>query len=246
MGPFSAILGAGRSEIPPLFQGSSVFRIKICGVRTPEDARLAFEAGADAVGLNFYPQSPRYVDYQAAAKIRAEVPADATVVGVFAQAPKEQVTKYWESLPLSLVQLHGDEPAAYIRQLEDLDLLKAFRLVAGDPGAITQIDEFVNECRSDAGANLRLILLDAFNPAVLGGTGERADWLLAQKVAERADFPPLILAGGLTPENVATAIEQARPYGVDVASGVESSPGRKDFGKVLAFVAAARHALGLP
>lgn len=186
-------------------------------------------AGADALGLVFYERSPRYVTAPEAVSIAAAVPPFLTLVGLFVNASAATVNEVLAKVPLNLLQFHGDESAEYceqfqrpylkaLRMKEDLDVLAA---MAEHPGA-------------------RGFLLDAYRPGVPGGTGDPFDW---QRVPQDSG-QQIILAGGLTPDNVATAIRAARPQGVDVSGGVESSPGRKDPDRVYTFIAAARQAGG--
>jgi len=200
--------------------------VKICGVTTAKDAAMAAEMGADAIGVNFWPGSKRYVDPAEAAPILAAIPAGILKVGVFVNEPEEDVAFRMEVLGLDRVQLHGDErPGDYLR----LDPLRLIRVVR------------VRDAASFAAASgwkPSLWLYDAFVDGY-GGAGVPAPWALIAEGARR----PFLLAGGLTPDNVAAAILATHPDGVDVASGVERSPGVKDPVKVAAFIAAARAAI---
>lgn len=202
-----------------------VVRSKICGITRIEDALLAAEAGADAVGLVFYARSPRAVDVQQARAIIAALPPFVTTVGLFVNASRGELNEVLEAVPLDLLQFHGDETAAdcsgYHRPY-----IKALRVRPGE-----DIQARCAEFPQAAG-----ILLDTFVPGVPGGTGESFDWSL---VPEDPGCP-IILAGGLSAENVAAAIRQVRPWAVDVSGGVEASKGVKDAAKVRAFVAAVR------
>jgi phosphoribosylanthranilate isomerase len=215
-----------------------LFRIKICGVTRVADARLAALAGADAVGLNFYPLSSRYIDLATADKIVSVLPARMAKVGVFVNASAEEIQHVADRLGLDWIQLHGDEPPEMLAQLGDRAIVRAFRF--GENGA-GEISRYLEVCRTE----VRLpdaILVDACQPGEYGGTGVTADW---KAVAETHDaFAPLpwVLAGGLTPFNVGDAIAVANPFAVDVASGVESRPGMKDPLLVRAFVSASRKA----
>jgi len=220
-----------------------MFQIKICGITSVEDALTVVEAGADAVGLNFYPKSPRYVRPELAGRIAAVLPPEVVKVGLFVNATTEHVCRTFERLALDLVQLHGDEPPEYLAELGELPLMRAFRL---GRSALEPLRDYLRSCRQ-LGCMPRLTLIDAHVKGVYGGSGEVADWqVLRTYRAGRQDesIPPLVLAGGLTPDNVAEAIRTARPAAVDVASGVESGPPRKDPKLVAAFVEAARQALG--
>lgn len=205
-------------------------RLKICGVRTPADGAFAAEAGADAVGLNFYPKSPRYIDPTTAAAIVRALPPFTAPVGVFVGMPLRQATAIAFQLGLRAIQTYdlppGEDPFPFahvpafrVKDTRSLDAIRAY-LASAKPAAV---------------------LVDAHVEGAMGGTGVAAPWDL---LAGFDPGVPLILAGGLTPDNVADAIRTVRPWGVDVASGVESAPGVKDPGKVRAFVAAVRSADG--
>jgi phosphoribosylanthranilate isomerase len=209
-------------------------RVKICGVTTPGDARLAAEAGADAVGLNFYPQSPRFLDPQAAAAVVRALPPFTAPVGVFVGMPLRQVCAVAFQLGLRGVQTYDDRPPA-----EDpfpFAHVPAFRVK--DATGLDHVRRFVEAARQ-LGRPPAAVLIDSHVEGQMGGTGHAAPWHL---LAEFDPGVPLILAGGLTPENVAEAITLVRPWGVDVASGVEAAPGRKDPEKVARFVRNAREA----
>lgn len=203
-------------------------RIKICGITNVEDANVAVRAGADALGFIMYRKSPRWVDPAVARSIIAGLPPFVLPVGVFVNETAERVRTLMDECGFTLVQLHGDESALYCQNL-GRPTLKAVRLK--DRGAFLALAEFHGR------ANVRGFLIDAFSDQGYGGTGQTADWGLAQEAARST---PIILAGGLSPANVAEAIQIVRPYGVDVSSGVEKSPGKKDPDKVKAFIDAAR------
>ena len=207
-------------------------RIKICGVTSPEDARLAAELGADAVGLNFYPKSPRFVTPTRAAAIIRALPAFTAPAGVFVEMPLRQVCAVAYQLGLRAIQTYDDEPPA-----EDpfpFAHVPAFRV--NDAAGLDRVRQFVQSATA-LGRRPAAVLIDAYVEGQMGGTGHRAPWGLLEGFDPGV---PLILAGGLTPENVGEAIARVRPWGVDVASGVESSPGRKDPAKVAQFVKNAR------
>jgi phosphoribosylanthranilate isomerase len=209
-------------------------RIKICGVTTPEDALLAAEAGADSVGLNFYPQSPRFVTPTQAAAIVRALPAFTAPVGVFVGMPLRQVTAIAFQLGLRGVQTYDDQPPT-----EDpfpFAHIPAFRVK--DAAGLDHVRRFVETTRQ-LGRPPAAVLIDSHVEGQVGGTGRVAPWELLRGFDPGV---PLILAGGLTPENVAEAITLVRPWGIDVASGVESAPGRKDIEKVAQFIRAARTA----
>ncbi|MGE5249822.1 MAG: phosphoribosylanthranilate isomerase [Bacteroidota bacterium] len=208
-------------------------KVKICGIKRLEDALAAAEAGADMLGFNFYRKSVRYVDPGACARISSIVrrahPA-VRLVGVFVNAPGEEILRVLELCSLDLAQLSGDESPEFSAILGD----RAFKSLHGVREA---------EVESYARRRAPAFLLDAGVPGAYGGTGITTDWSSARILGRRY---PLMLAGGLKPENVAEAIEQVRPWGVDAASGVESQPGVKDAGKVRAFVEAVRSTEGRP
>jgi len=215
-----------------------MIRIKICGVTTPEDARFAADAGADAVGLNFYPKSPRFVTpSQAAALVRA-LPAFTAPVGVFVGMPLRQVCSVAFQLGLRGVQTYDERPPE--EDTFPFAHVPAFRVK--DVAGLDHIRKFVLAATAE---NRRpaAVLIDSFVAGEMGGTGHVAPWELLRGFDPGV---PVILAGGLTPENVAEAIAVVRPWGIDVASGVESAPGKKDPDKVTRFVKIARHAVSLP
>lgn len=216
-----------------------MFRIKICGITNVTDALAAAAAGADAVGLNFYAGSPRCVAPDAAKEIAATLPDGVARVGVFVNADVQAIIEICDRLALTYVQLHGDEPAELVAQLAPRAVIKAFRLRDTDR---TPINAFLAECKK-IDAMPTGLLLDAHVSGHYGGTGATADWLGARAVTEWLAPLPVLLAGGLTPDNVAAAVAAARPWGVDTASGVEISPGHKDQAKMQQFAAAAREAL---
>ncbi|AHG41993.1 N-(5'-phosphoribosyl)anthranilate isomerase [Pseudomonas syringae CC1557] len=201
----------------------SAVRSKICGITRIEDALAAVEAGADAIGLVFYPKSPRAVTIQQARAIIAALPPFVTTVGLFVNASRCELNETLEAVALDLLQFHGDETP------EECDgyhrpYIKALRVKAGD--------DIAQACR--AYRNARGVLLDTYVEGVPGGTGETFDWALIPDDLDK----PVILAGGLTSANVAQAIAQVRPYAVDVSGGVEKSKGIKDREKILAFMSA--------
>ena len=209
-----------------------MFRIKICGITRPEDAILAADAGADAIGLNFFAKSPRFLQRPAAEQIVAAVGNRLVKVGVFVNATCEEIVESSEALGLDLVQLHGDEPPELLQSLGGLPVIRAFRC---GPAGLTPISAYLEACRV-LGCPPRLVLIDSFQPGSYGGTGDKAPWNSVAQYRELRFPYPLVLAGGLTPVNVAEAIERVRPAAVDVASGVESSPGIKDAKLVRDFV----------
>ncbi len=217
-----------------------MFRIKICGMTSSDDALAAADAGADAIGLNFYPRSKRYVSPDVAEKIAAAVPDSVTKVGVFVNATAGEIAQVVDRVGLHCVQLHGDEPPALAAELPPgVSVLRAHRCTAD---GLALLRDYIDRCR-EAGCSLDAVLVDADAGSDFGGTGRAADWALVARERTMLGAVPLILAGGLTPDNVCQAIAAVRPDGVDVASGVESEPGRKDVALVTRFVAVAREAL---
>jgi len=202
-------------------------KVKICGITNLADALAAVEAGADALGLNFYEKSPRHVSLKTAAEISKQLPPFLMRVGVFVNADEDLVTRAIGECGLSLLQFHGDEPPEFCTQF-GLMSMKAFRI--RDAESLKQIPEF----QTDA------YLLDAYSPEARGGTGEKFNWDLA--IEAQKFSKPIFLAGGLTPENVADAVRKVKPFGVDVASRVESAPGKKDAAKVKTFINAVKSA----
>lgn len=215
-----------------------MFRIKICGVTRQQDAQAAVEAGADAIGLNFYKSSPRCVSDAVAAEIAASVRGRIKIVGVFVNHSAEQVRWIADSLQLDYVQLHGDEPLSTLQQLGGLQMIRAFRPQRGGLEAVVEFAKLARTQRIE----LSGVLIDAYQPGHYGGTGETTDWESVRTASGRIANIPLVLAGGLNPENVANAISAARPSAVDTASGVEVSPGMKSRERMSAFVSAAKAA----
>jgi phosphoribosylanthranilate isomerase len=203
-------------------------KVKICGITSAEDGVAAAEAGADALGFIFYEKSPRYVAIEAASAIIRRLPPGIVKVGVFVNAEDDLVLRaIGECGRLNLLQFHGEETPDYCVQF-GLMSMKAFRV--RDLESLKQLLSY----KTDAW------LLDAYSATQHGGTGERFNWKLALEA--RKWGKPIFLAGGLTPENVAAAVKEVQPYAVDVSTGVESSPGKKDHDKVKAFIAAAKGA----
>jgi phosphoribosylanthranilate isomerase len=218
-----------------------VFRIKICGITNVDDALVASAAGADAIGLNFFAGSLRRVGHDEAAAILAALPPGVAKAGVFVNHALDVVVGAFDGLKLDLIQLHGDEPPEFLADLEGRPVMRAFRL---GPEGLTPVLSYLDRCR-ELECPPRMVLLDAHQPGAYGGTGTTCDWEAAGRFASGGNVPPLVLAGGLSPPNVAQAISVAGPHAVDTASGVESAPGRKDPALVRAFVAAARGAFAM-
>jgi phosphoribosylanthranilate isomerase len=200
-------------------------KVKICGITNAHDALAAVEAGADLLGLNFCEASPRNISLRMAAEIARSLPPFVVKVGVFVDADEGLVTRAIGDCGLNLLQFHGDETPEYCAQF-GLMSMKAFRI--RDVESLTALPGYPTEAW----------LLDAFVKGKPGGTGEKFNWDLALEAKKFGK--PIFLAGGLTPANVAAAIEKVQPYGVDVSSGVEASPGKKDPAKVKAFIQAAK------
>jgi len=199
-------------------------KVKICGITNLDDALLAVDAGADALGFVFYGASPRNVSPDQAAEIIRRLPPFLQTVGLFVNESAQTVNETAERCGLDIVQLHGEEPPEYCAAIRRR-VLKALRVK--DSSSLDTIKEY----------RVAAILLDAWSPKARGGTGETFNWDIAAAAATQGR---IILAGGLTPENVADAIRQVRPYGVDVSSGVEAAPGKKDPIKVRKFISKAK------
>ena len=195
-------------------------KVKVCGMTSLKDALVAVEVGADAVGFIFYKKSPRSVTMKTVREIVLELPPFVDTVGVFVDETAEQVNKIADYCNLDIIQLHGDESPTYCKKIRR-KVIKAFRIK--DMQSVKKISNF----------QVSGFLLDTFSENLHGGTGKVFDWNLALPAKK---FGPVIMAGGLTPNNVQQAVRQIRPYGVDVCSGVESEPGIKDHKKVRAFL----------
>jgi phosphoribosylanthranilate isomerase len=202
-------------------------RVKICGITELADALAAAEAGADALGFMFFEPSPRYLSIERAAKIIAGLPPFIARVGVFVDAAEEFIQRAINKCGLDTLQFHGQEPPEFCRKF-GLRTIKAFRIQNAD--SLIPLPSYQTEAW----------LLDSYRTGKPGGTGAKFSWDLA--IAAKNLGRPIILAGGLTPENVAQAVQQVRPYAVDVSSGVESAPGRKDPQLMHDFIAAAKRA----
>ncbi len=212
--------------------------IKICGITNLEDAKLAANAGADYLGFIFYPPSSRYVEAETVREIirvmretyfvnTAHESRITKYVGVFVNTPADEVRRLMDFCGLDFAQLHGDESPEMVASFGG----RAFKAINPQSLAVAE------KTASLVTRHSPFLLLDAFHPTMRGGTGKTADWDLAASIARKY---PLLLAGGLTPENVATAIARVKPFGVDVSSGVEAVPGKKDPDKVRAFIAQVR------
>jgi phosphoribosylanthranilate isomerase len=201
-----------------------VIKVKICGITRAEDAIAAVEAGADALGFIFYPDSPRFIETEDALEIIKKLPPFVTTVGVFVDEGIDRINRFSKAAGVDAVQLHGQEPPEFCRKIERR-VIKAFRVK--DTEDISIIGDY----------DLRTCLLDTYREGTPGGTGETFDWGIA---VEAKKICRIILSGGLTPGNVADAVAEVAPYAVDVGSGVESAPGIKDHDMVAEFIRNAR------
>ncbi|MBI1345157.1 N-(5'-phosphoribosyl)anthranilate isomerase [bacterium] len=213
---------------------------KICGLRDEVSARAVAEMLPQAIGLNFYPRSSRFIDDLQAQRVVADLPDAICRVGVFVNASTAEIVARVHALGLHAVQFHGDESAADIREFHQLSPQTAIIVVIrfGTEGLQPELPRLSQLAAEQV--PIAACLIDAQVSGSYGGTGAQVPWGQLRDELDRCSLPPVILAGGLNPENVATAIQQVRPWGVDVASGVESSPGVKDPKKVAAFLAACR------
>ena len=212
-----------------------MFQIKICGVTSAADALEIARADADALGLNFFAQSPRSVSEAQAQAIVDVLPAAVQRVGVFVNHPPSEVLRLAKSLRLDWIQLHGDEPPQSLEIYSEHQIIRAFRCREGD---IDVVYRYLDQCSRMPNA----VLIDAYAAGSYGGTGKVVDWAAAETVVRQIRPVPLILAGGLHSENVAEAISAVHPQAVDTASGVETAPGKKESEKVVKFVRAALEA----
>ncbi len=210
--------------------------VKVCGLTTVENALEVCECGVDAIGLNFYSKSKRSVDTKIAKNIVDRLPSHVEPIALFVNHSLEEIHKITTRTGIQTVQLHGDETAGFAAQMEDLSIIRAIRIDADNISALPE--EIENYKRQ--GVNLRAYLIDAKVNGTYGGSGHTAPWDLIADEYDTKNWPPLILAGGLSPENVADAVRAVQPWGVDTASSVESSPGLKDLDLVREFVAGAK------
>ena len=199
--------------------------VKICGIMNVRDARLAARLGADALGFNFFKGSPRYIKPTRAKAIIAALPPFITTVGVFVDVAPEDVLEICRFCNLDAAQMHGNETPAQVSAVRGVRRIKAIRV---------QSERDIETCPR---YHVDAYLLDAFDPGEFGGTGKQFNWALAK---EAAQFGPIILAGGLDPDNVAEAIQTAAPYAVDVASGIETAPGKKNKNAMAEFIRQAK------
>jgi phosphoribosylanthranilate isomerase len=193
-----------------------IVKVKICGITNYKDAAAAIDMGADLLGFNFYPESPRFITPEKAAEIINKLPAFADIVGVFVNAPLKQIKETINLCQLNWVQLHGDESPKFCRSFLSLNVKTMKALRVKESKDIRQAEDFFTDA----------ILLDAYNPKKYGGTGLTFDWNIIGHIGKR-----IFLAGGINPDNAAAAIELG-VYGIDVCSGIESEPGKKDHKKM--------------
>jgi phosphoribosylanthranilate isomerase len=199
-----------------------LMKVKVCGITSYADAEMALDQGVDAVGFNFFPSSPRYIRPEDARAIIRRLPPFAVAVGLFVNIPEiARVAEIARTAGVQVLQLHGDETPEYCRELSDWPLIKALRI--GGSGIPENLEEYC----------VQSFLLDAREDTLFGGTGKSFDWRLAQGIQRQH---PIILAGGLRPDNVREAMRIVEPYAVDVCSGVESAPGKKDPAKLIEFM----------
>lgn len=196
----------------------SVKFVKICGITRLEDAQAAVTWGANAIGFVFWPKSPRCVDVELASRIRSTLPPAISAIGVFVDQPVEDVNDIANRVDLDAVQLHGSEDVTYAKAIARR-VVKALAVGGDEPPVLSTWPKGV------------MVLLDVHDPVKRGGTGKVIDWVAASGMAQQRE---IILAGGLNPENVRDAIERVKPYGIDVSSGVEVSPGIKDHERIKA------------
>lgn len=205
-------------------------KVKICGIRSLEEAQAALDEGADALGFNFWPRSPRYITPRSASEIIARLSPMASTVGVFVNEDAERILEIASDLHLSAVQLHGDESPDFCLRLAAIKTIKAIRV--GLDFDLSVIERY----------SVAMVLLDSDARGSYGGTGQRFDWRIALEAKRLA---PIVLAGGLNTENVWDAITHVRPAAIDVCSGVEAEPGRKDLTKLRSFMAVVARANAL-
>jgi len=205
-----------------------VVKVKICGLTNYEDAAAALDMGADLLGFNFYPGSPRYLSPESAAAIISKLPAFADIAGVFVNASFEQIKQIAAHCSLNWVQLHGDETPEFCQSFRSLDIKTMKALRVKDRADIEKAQDYFTDA----------ILLDAFDPQRYGGTGQSFDWNILGHISKR-----VFLAGGINPDNAASAVELG-VYGIDVCSGIESAPGKKDHSKMRALFDNIRQLIG--
>jgi phosphoribosylanthranilate isomerase len=216
--------------------------VKICGIRDTATAENVVTLKPDAIGLNFYSQSPRTVPVKTAAEIVRELPEEIEPVGLFVNHTAEEIHSICDQCNIRTVQLHGDEPPQLLADLQadiaELKIIRAYRM--GTEG-LSQLEKYLADC-DRLNAKIFACLIDARVEGMYGGSGQTVPWDRLAAEYQRDDWPHLILAGGLTPKNVSVAVQTVKPWGVDVAGGVESSPIEKDLNLVERFITTAREA----
>lgn len=212
-----------------------MFRVKICGITNQADAIASADAGADAIGLNFYRESPRFVELSRARDIARSLPPAVTKVGVFVNADLDEVRRTCDEVMLDAIQLHGDEPPEFLAQLTSPSVIRAFR---PSRDGMEPVRDYLERCQALNCLPCR-VLFDGYHAKQFGGTGVMGDWEMIANHRAILGGIELILAGGLSARNVAAAVMRVRPDAVDTASGVESSPGVKDPIRIRVFVAEA-------
>ncbi len=217
--------------------------VKICGIRDTATAENVAKLMPDAIGLNFYPQTPRAIPVETAAKIVRQLPQEIEPVGLFVNHAAEEIRSICDQCNIRTVQLHGDEPPQLLADLQanvaDLKIIRAYRMGTEE---LDPLEKYLADC-DRLNAKIFACLIDARVEGMYGGSGRTAPWDSLAEEYQRDEWPRLILAGGLTPENVSIAVRTVRPWGLDVAGGVESSPGEKDLKLVERFITTAREAL---
>jgi phosphoribosylanthranilate isomerase len=211
--------------------------VKICGIKNPAIMESLSELKPDALGFNFYEKSVRYVEPDLAREMISRLPVDILPVGLFVNHQVDEIKRICDIIGVNTIQLHGDESPSEIAKLKEYRIIRAVRLSFGQ-GLSELVEE--NQRLEDVGVRPFTYLLDKRSSAGYGGTGETLAWEMLAKEYDHVKFPPMILAGGLTPENVREAMIIAKPFGVDVASGVEDSPGVKSIDLCRKFLAQAR------
>ncbi|MDB4786502.1 MAG: phosphoribosylanthranilate isomerase [Planctomycetaceae bacterium] len=220
--------------------------VKICGIRDVETAEIAVDAGANALGLNFYAPSPRSITAERAAEIVESLPLQVTPIGLFVNHTVTQIEQIMETAGLETLQLHGDETPDFLADITEnhplWNIIWARRVNEND---IADVDDDLRECDS-LGVKLFACLLDPKVDGAYGGTGETLSWKLVARHYDQTTNPPLILAGGITPDNVAEAVSSVHPWGIDVASGVETEKGVKNADLIHEFIDIARSEIQTP
>lgn len=214
--------------------------IKICGMKDIESVETAVQAGVDAIGLNFYSKSPRFVDIALAEQISKSFHSQVLTVGLFVNHTHDDVVEIVHKCELEAVQFHGDETPEFLSEIQEslpeVKIIKAWRMKGND---LSELGNYLKQCNV-LDVKLFACLVDAYSESAYGGTGKTVHWPELNQQYDRDHWPPLILAGGLTPKNISEAVKQVEPWGVDTASGVETSPGIKDPHLIRIFVSEIR------